>query len=133
MSISRATVYAAIDTEREISIHPVSKEILAVARAAIRAGLSESQAAMVARIALDVSRKSDAEDVRIMADGIIRQARREHAALHPNGKWARLFARHGEAHAVFMDANSKEARDWSQPHAEGTRAYYLELAAKAAS
>lgn len=118
---------------QKISIHPVPKEVLAVARAAIRAGLSENQAAMVGRIALIVAQRSDAEDVRFASDGIIRQARKEHAANHPNGKWARLFARYGEAVAIFMDANSKEARAWSDPHAEGTRAYYLELAAKAAS
>jgi hypothetical protein len=117
----------------KISIHKAPTDIVAVARAAKRAGLSETQAVLVARLALIIAQRSDAEDARIVADGIVRQARREHAANHPNGKWARLFARHGEAKAIFMDADSKEARDWSQPHAEGTRAYYLELAAKAAS
>lgn len=117
----------------KISIHPVSKDIVAVARAAIRAGLSEHQAALVARIALIVSQRSDAEDTRIVTDGIVRQARKEHAANHPNGKWARLFARYGEATAIFMDANSDIARAWSQPHAEGTKAYYLEKAAEATS
>jgi hypothetical protein len=118
---------------QKISCHPISKEILAVARAAKRAGLSETQAVLVARTALIISQGSDAEDTRYTADGIIRQARKEHAAKHPNGKWARLFVRHGEAASIFMDANSDVARAWSQPHAEGTRAYYLELAAKATS
>jgi hypothetical protein len=118
---------------QKISCHPISKEILAVARAAKRAGLSETQAVLVARTALIISQGSDAEDTRHTADGIIRQARREHAKNHTNGKWARLFARHGEAASIFLDADSTVARAWSQPHAEGTRAYYLELAAKAAS
>lgn len=117
----------------KISIHTASADIVAVARAAIRSGLSEHQAIMVARIALVIAQGSDAEDTRYVAGGIIRQARREHAANYPNGKWARLFARHGEAAAIFMDANSKVARDWAEPHAEGTRAYYLEQAAKATS
>jgi hypothetical protein len=120
----------------KISIHGsavATKEIVAVARAAIRAGISEHQAILLARAAVIIAQRSDAEDLRIVADGIVRQARREHAANHPNGKWARLFARHGEASGIFMDANSKEARAWSEPHAEGTRAYYLELAAEAAS
>jgi len=118
---------------QKISIHIAPTEIVAVARAAMRAGLSESQAILVARMALEVARHSDAEYAPNIAAGIVRQARREHAAKHPNGKWARLFARHGEAKALFMDGDSKEARDWSQPHAEGTRAYYLELASQAAS
>jgi hypothetical protein len=118
---------------QKISCHPISKEILAVARAAKRAGLSETQAILVARTALIISQGSDAEDTRYTADGIIRQARKEHAAKYPNGKWARLFARHGIAAAIFMDANSDVARAWSQPHAEGTKAYYLELAVKAPS
>jgi hypothetical protein len=117
----------------KISIHKAPSDIVAVARAAIRAGLSEEQAVLVARTALIVSQGGDAEDTRYTADGIIRQARKEHAAKYPNGKWARLFARHGEAASIFMDANSDVARAWSQPHAEGTRAYYLELAAKAVS
>jgi hypothetical protein len=37
---------------QKISIHPVPKEILAVARTAMRAGLSEEQAILVARITL---------------------------------------------------------------------------------
>jgi hypothetical protein len=117
----------------KISIHTVPADIVAVARAAMRAGLSEYQAVLVARLALVVAQRSDAEDARVVTGGIVRQARREHAANNPNGKWARLFARHGEAAAIFMDANSDVARAWSQPHAEGTRAYYLELAEKAAS
>jgi hypothetical protein len=117
----------------KISIHKAPTDIVAVARAAKRAGLSETQAVLVARLALIIAQRGDAEDARIVADGIVRQARREHAANHPNGKWARLFARHGEAKGVFMDANGQEARDWSKEHAEGTRAYYLELAAKATS
>jgi hypothetical protein len=118
---------------KSISIHPVPKEIVAVARTAMRAGLSETQAVLVARMALEIAHAGDAECAPNIADGIVRQARSEHAAKHPNGKWARLFARHGEAKALFMDGNSKEARDWSEPHAEGTRAYYLEKAAEATS
>jgi len=117
----------------KISIHKAPSDIVAIARASLRAGLSESQAILIARAALIVAQRSDAEDVRTVADGICRQARREHAANHPNGKWARLFARHGEAASIFMDANSDVARAWSQPHAEGTKAYYLELAEKVAS
>lgn len=118
---------------QKISIHIAPTEIVAVARAAIRAGLSETQAVLVARMALEVARHSDAEYAPNIASGIVRQARKEHAAKHPDGKWARLFARHGEAKALFMYGDSNEARSWSKPHAEGTRAYYLELAAKAAS
>jgi hypothetical protein len=116
---------------QKISIHPVSKEIVAVARAAKRAGISEEQSILVARMALEIAYGGDAEYAPNIAAGIVQQARREHAAKHPNGKWARLFARHGEAKSLFMDANSETARNWHQPHAEGTAAYYLEKAAEA--
>ena len=118
---------------QKISIHIAPTNIVTIARAAIRAGLSETQAILIARMALEIQRRSDAEYAPNIASGIVRQARKEHATNHPNGKWARLFIRHGEAKALFMDGDSKEARAWSEPHAEGTRAFYLEKAAEAQS
>jgi hypothetical protein len=96
-----------------ISMHKAPAEIVAVARAAQRAGISVEQSVLLARIALIISQRGDCQDVRGVVNGIERQARTEHAANHPNGKWATLIRRY--TNWAYMDGDSKLARAWSTP------------------
>lgn len=98
----------------KISMHGVEPEICAIARAAVKAGLSDSQSVLLARIALIVSTGSDCLAVPSVAKSIERTARSEHAANHPNGKWAELAKRYPDRW-MYMDADSSEARSWSTP------------------
>lgn len=78
----------------KINIHGAKPEICALARAAMKAGLSEPMAILLARMA-ERHDSGTGEDTSRIAAGYIRQMRAEHAAKHPNGKWAILQRRYG--------------------------------------
>ncbi len=76
-----------------ITINGCKPEIVAIARACMRAGLSEVQSILIARLARTAECQFDWDVMRI-AQGIRAQARTEHAEGNPRGKWTVLSRRY---------------------------------------
>ncbi len=76
--------------------------------AAIRAGLSEAQAAALAALAYDAAHNYSWH----LPDGALRMATRQcQADQHPNGQWARLIKKHGPS-ALYFDESNPRVREW---------------------